>query len=58
MTRDIGLKEISSSEILRTIWNEEGIRGLYRGALMRVMYLSVGGFAFFGIFEEVKRRLN
>lgn len=43
---------------MQDILKEEGIKGLYRGALMRVMYLSVGGMAFFGIYEEVKSVLK
>ena len=44
-------------KIVKDILKEEGIKGLYRGALMWVMYLSVGGMAFFGIYEEVKSML-
>jgi hypothetical protein len=33
---------------------EDGIKGLFRGASIRMMYLSVGGFAFFGIYEKSK----
>jgi hypothetical protein len=36
---------------------EEGIHGLYRGAMMRMIYLGVGGSAFFGIYEKVKSTL-
>ena len=37
---------------------EEGIQGLYKGALIRMGYLCVGGFAFFGIYEQIKRRMT
>jgi hypothetical protein len=37
---------------------EDGIKGLYKGATIRMMYLCVGGFAFFGIYEQFKRRLT
>ena len=46
--------EKSRSEILKDIFKEEGIKGLYRGAMMWVIYISVGGMAFFGIYEHVK----
>jgi hypothetical protein len=36
---------------------EDGIKGLYRGAAIRMMYLGVGGFAFFGIYEKIKATL-
>jgi hypothetical protein len=41
-------------EVLQNILKEEGVRGLYRGAGMRMIYLGVGGSAFFGIYEKVK----
>ena len=37
------------------ILKEEGAKGLYKGAMIRMMYLSVGGFAFFGIYEQLKK---
>jgi hypothetical protein len=36
---------------MKTILKEEGIKGLYRGAGIRMIYLGVGGSAFFGIYE-------
>jgi hypothetical protein len=31
--------------------DEEGMKGLFRGAKLRMIYLFAGGFAFFGIYE-------
>lgn len=50
------VKEVTPStiKVFKDILHEEGIRGLYRGAAMRMIYLGVGGSAFFGIYEKVK----
>jgi len=47
----------STSAVLKEIYSDEGIKGLYRGAGVRMMYLGVGGFAFFGIYEKIKSTL-
>jgi solute carrier family 25 S-adenosylmethionine transporter 26 len=56
----LSVKEVtpSTAQVFKEIISEEGIRGLYRGAMMRMIYLGVGGSAFFGIYEEVKRTLT
>ena len=54
MTRSVDSADLSARNIVKSILKEEGIKGLYRGAMMRLMYLSVGGMAFFGIYEKVK----
>ena len=36
----------------KSILAEEGVKGLFRGATMRMMFLTVGGTAFFGIYEH------
>lgn len=43
--------------MFKEILKEEGVKGLYRGAGMRMIYLGVGGSAFFGIYEKVKSML-
>ena len=50
------VKEVTPStvQVFQDIIKEEGIRGLYRGAGMRMIYLGVGGSAFFGIYEKVR----
>ena len=40
---------------IRNITSEEGLAGLFRGAQMRMLYLTIGGFAFFGVYENSKR---
>jgi hypothetical protein len=53
------VKEITPStlSVLQEVLKEDGIKGLYRGAGMRMIYLGVGGSAFFGIYEKVKASL-
>lgn len=41
--------------IMREIYGEEGMKGLFRGAQLRMLYLFVGGAAFFGIYERVRK---
>ena len=53
------VKEVTPSTyaVFKEILQEDGVRGLYRGAMMRMIYLGVGGSAFFGIYEKVKSLL-
>ena len=43
---------------LKHIISNEGITGLYRGVTIRMMYLTVGGFTFFGVYENAKIYLS
>jgi solute carrier family 25 S-adenosylmethionine transporter 26 len=43
--------------VLRTIYNEEGMRKLFSGASARVAWISIGGFVFFGAYETVRKSL-
>ena len=47
-------KQVSLATEVRNIVAEEGVPGLFRGASMRMMYLTIGGFAFFGVYENSK----
>ena len=51
MTHDVKQKQLTMYACLRQIIAEEGLSGLYKGAMIRMGYLCVGGFAFFGIYE-------
>jgi hypothetical protein len=44
--------------VVNLILEEEGVKGLYKGATIRMMYLCVGGFAFFGVYEQLKKRVE
>lgn len=48
---------MKTHQVFMQILNEEGIKGLYKGAMIRMMYLTVGGFAFFGIYEQLKKEI-
>ncbi|XP_015177001.1 PREDICTED: S-adenosylmethionine mitochondrial carrier protein-like [Polistes dominula] len=39
---------------LRAIYTKEGINGLFAGVGCRVMWITIGGFIFFGVYEEAK----
>mmetsp|Transcript_5837 Transcript_5837/g.17472 ORF Transcript_5837/g.17472 Transcript_5837/m.17472 type:complete len:344 (+) Transcript_5837:141-1172(+) len=43
---------------LRTIYQEEGLGALYSGVVPRVMWISLGGFIFFGGYETSKDILS
>lgn len=58
MTADVKQKKLSTTQLLKLIVQEEGIKGLYKGATIRMMYLCVGGFAFFGIYEKIKKEMT
>ena len=57
MTYSVKEETPSTLNVLKEILKEEGVRGLYRGAGMRMIYLGVGGSAFFGIYEKVRKSL-
>jgi len=57
MTHDIKQKQMTTTQVFKLILAEEGIAGLYKGATIRMMYLCVGGFAFFGIYEQLKKQI-
>ncbi|TNV87136.1 hypothetical protein FGO68_gene1189 [Halteria grandinella] len=57
MTHSVKQETPSTFKVFREVLHEDGIRGLYRGAGMRMIYLGVGGSAFFGIYEKVKSTL-
>jgi hypothetical protein len=54
MTYSVKHETPSTIKVLKVVLAEDGVRGLYRGAAMRMIYLGVGGSAFFGIYEKVK----
>lgn len=54
MTYNVKEKTPKTLQIFKDIIHEQGIKGLYKGAAIRMMYLGVGGFAFFGIYEKIK----
>lgn len=43
----------SDNPSLKKLWNEGRIRSLFAGAVPRVIWVSVGGFVFFGVYEKI-----
>lgn len=44
----------STLQVLSKVYNRNGVRGLFAGLTPRVMWISIGGFVFFGVYEKVK----
>lgn len=38
-------------QILRTVYRDEGIRGLFAGFIPRIMWITIGGAIFFGGYD-------
>lgn len=55
MTHDIRQSQMSTWEAAKVVYSESGLPGLYRGATIRMGYLCVGGFAFFGVYEQIRK---
>ncbi|KAJ8683427.1 hypothetical protein QAD02_019219 [Eretmocerus hayati] len=47
-------KEVRISSMLREVYRENGFRGLFAGFTPRVCGFTLGGFVFFGIYEQVR----
>ena len=43
---------------LKKLWREGGLRCLFAGAVPRVMWISIGGFVFFGVYEKALAHLK
>ena len=40
--------------MVRCVWREGGVGGLFAGLLPRTLLISVGGAVFFGVYEEAR----
>jgi hypothetical protein len=47
--------EIGTLELFMVIFNESGVQGLFKGGSVRMMYMCVGGFVYFGIYEHINK---
>ncbi|KRX20371.1 S-adenosylmethionine mitochondrial carrier protein [Trichinella nelsoni] len=54
----LGRSNYSVISTLMDIWENKGIRGLFAGCVPRVVWLSIGGFVFFGAYEFIKGFLS
>lgn len=41
--------------VLQSLWLENGVRGLFAGMLPRVIWISLGGAIFLGVYEKAKK---
>ncbi|EFN83348.1 S-adenosylmethionine mitochondrial carrier protein, partial [Harpegnathos saltator] len=46
--------ELSISNVLYEIYTENGFRGLFAGFGPRIIWITLGGFIFFGVYEKTK----
>ncbi|XP_043497610.1 S-adenosylmethionine mitochondrial carrier protein-like [Polistes fuscatus] len=46
--------DLKLSTTLRAIYTKEGLNGLFAGVNYRIMWIGIGGFIFFGVYEEAK----
>lgn len=53
-SRTLLSSELKILDILRRVYLENGFRGLFAGFPLRVMWITLGGFIFFGVYEEAK----
>lgn len=53
-TRTMLCQSGGSNVTIKDIWREGGMRGLFAGAIPRVLWISLGGFIFFGTYEKIK----
>ena len=50
--------DVGARQVLRTIYKQEGLVGLFAGVLPRTVWVAVGGIIFFGVYEHVKIELG
>lgn len=58
MLAEAGTKNKSIPRILKSIYRDHGIRGLFAGFLPRVMWITIGGAVFFGFYDLTTNFLN
>lgn len=49
---------ISIPKILKSIYRENGIKGLFAGFVPRVLWITIGGAVFFGVYDLMTNILN
>ena len=52
-TRSQSAKGASMLEAVRSVWNDEGVRGFWRGSVMRLSRTVVSGGILFTVYERV-----
>ncbi len=52
------MQSTSIYHTFRMIWNDRGIPGLFAGVIPRAVWISMGGFIFFGVYDLATRTLK
>ncbi|XP_046738684.1 S-adenosylmethionine mitochondrial carrier protein [Diprion similis] len=50
----VGSSELKITFILRALYKERGVQGLFAGVAPRTAWITAGGFIFFGVYEQTK----
>jgi solute carrier family 25 (mitochondrial S-adenosylmethionine transporter), member 26 len=53
MTNSLKNHRCTTLFIVKNLYATEGVRGFYKGGMIRAFTLCAGGFAFFGIYEYI-----
>lgn len=53
-----GRKYSGLVDTLKRVYSEGGVKALFAGVQPRVMWISIGGFVFFGAYEFTKSSLT
>lgn len=53
--RLVGTDELKVTRMMKTVYNERGVKGLFRGFVPRVVWITLGGYIFFGMYDFSKR---
>ncbi|OAD52971.1 S-adenosylmethionine mitochondrial carrier protein [Eufriesea mexicana] len=52
--RNESTSELKILYVLKDIYKNEGLHALFSGVCPRIMWITIGGFIFFGSYEEIK----
>lgn len=58
MLADTGSKNTTVTKIVKSIYREKGVKGLFAGFVPRVMWITIGGAVFFGFYDLTTRLLR
>lgn len=58
MLAEAGTKNTTMTKLVKSIYREKGIKGLFAGFVPRVMWITLGGSIFFGFYDLTTRLLQ
>lgn len=56
--KDCTLSSGRIGHALQVVYNERGIKGLFSGVLPRMLWISIGGAIFLGVYDKVKKTVH